>query len=74
MKRSFNERMDLAIKLVHCFGAFMLLGFILLFIGVVVVRYTGNLVFLIPAVISMFTGIIFFVVSMRVRYHEEKPE
>lgn len=67
---TFGQRMDLAIKLFHYFLSFGLVGFITATIG----GSMGYTSLLILGTILFAVGIIFFVVSMRVRYYEKKPK
>lgn len=68
---TFDQRMDLAIKLWHCFAAFMLLGLIL---GWVVAFMEEKVVLLILVVICVAIGSVFASISLWVRYHESKPK
>ena len=67
---TFNQRMDLAIKLFHYFLAFVGMGFLTAAIG----GGMGHTYFLILGILLAVVGNIFFVVSMRIRYYESKPK
>ncbi|MDO8659502.1 MAG: hypothetical protein Q7K54_02775 [Candidatus Parcubacteria bacterium] len=67
---TFDQRMNLAIKLWTFFTAFMVLALIL---GWVAAAMEEKLMPLILLLLCVIIGIIFASVSMWVRYHEAKP-
>jgi len=67
---TFGQRMDLAIKLANYFLAFVFVGFLTATIG----GGMGYVSLLILGILLFAIGITFFVVSIRVRYYEKKPD
>ena len=67
---TFDQRMNLAIKLAYCFLAFTMVGFLSATIG----GGIGYISLLFSGIFLFFVGITFIVVSAIIRYHETKPK
>ena len=66
-----DQRIDLAIRLWGCFTVLMIIG---LTLGALAAATEEKIVPLILLAICWLIGIAFAFVSMKIRYHEEKPK